>query len=359
MLIGIDGNEANVLNRVGSNQYAFKILDKLLKLDQKNQYLIYLKHPPVKDMPRASKNFQYRVIKTTPFWTQWRLPLALYLSSPKPDLFLTLGHYAPRFSPIPTLVTILDLAYLFFPRTFLKKDLFKLKRWTKTSVKKASHIFTISKSSKKDIQKYYQVSEHKITVAYPGIDHQRFETKSKTNLISGDYFLYLGTLQPRKNLKNLVLAYSKLPSHLKLNKLVIAGKKGWLYKPLFKLVKQLKLENLVIFTDYVQTKDLPGLIQQAKLLILPSFYEGFGIPVVQSMAAGTPVLVSRNSSLKEIVRSHGFYIKPPFKSQQIKQGIIQASKSKSNLKAARTQAKRFSWHRSAKNILEVINELNL
>ncbi|MFH1280292.1 MAG: glycosyltransferase family 1 protein, partial [Candidatus Beckwithbacteria bacterium] len=345
--------------RVGSNQYAFNILTKLQFLDQKNQYLVYLKHPPLSDLPKSNHRWQYRVIKSTPLWTQWRLPLDLYLKKPKPDLFLTLGHYAPKFAPMPTLVTILDLAFIFFPNTYLKKDLFKLKNWTKSSVKKARHIFTISNSSKKDIQKYYQVSPEKITVVYPGIDHQRFEKKSTTSLISGDYLLYLGTLQPRKNLENLVLAYSKLPDKLKTNKLVIAGKKGWLYKPLFKLVKQLKLENHVIFTDYVLSKDLPGLIQQAKLLILPSFYEGFGIPVVQAMAAQTPVLVSKNSSLKEIVKSHGFYIKEPFQSQQVKQGIIQALTSKPNLKAAQAHAKHFSWHQSAENILEVINGIDI
>ena len=171
--------------------------------------------------------------------------------------------------------------------------------------------------------------------------------------------LYLGTLQPRKNLENLVKAYSELPTKLQKNKLVIAGKKGWLFKPLFKLVKNLNLEKKVIFTDYVSNKDLPGLIQKAKLLILPSYYEGFGIPVVQAMSSNIPVLVSQNSSLKEIVKSYGIYIKSPFKAQQIKQGIIEALSSTTDINAAKNQAKQFSWDKSAKIILEVINEINL
>jgi glycosyltransferase involved in cell wall biosynthesis len=358
MIIGIDANEANVINRVGSNQYAFNILLRLVKLDKQNQYVVYLKHQPVDDLPKPNDQLSYQVIKSTPFWTQWRLPLALYFSKPRPDLFFTLGHYGPKFAPMPTLITILDIAFLLFPKTFLKKDLFKLKHWTKNSVKKASHIITISKATKRDIQKHYQVPEDKITVAYPGIDHQRFKP-SKKSLISGDYLLYLGTLQPRKNLENLVTAYSKLPEKYQANKLVIAGKKGWLFKPLFQLVKKLKLEGKIIFTDYVKDQDIPGLIQKAKLLILPSYYEGFGIPVVQAMAAGTPVLVSKNSSLKEIVKSHGFYIKQPFKARQVKQGIIQALTSRSDINAAQNQANQFSWDRSAKNILEAINELTI
>jgi len=251
------------------------------------------------------------------------------------------------------------LAFLFFPKTYLKRDLFKLKRWTKTSVNKAAHIFTISKSSKKDIQKHYQIKEDKITVAYPGINHQRFTKKSSQNLIKGDYLLYLGTLQPRKNLENLVKAYSQLSTKYQQYKLVVAGKKGWLFKPLFKLVKNLKLEKKVIFTGFVSNQQLPGLIQQAKLLILPSYYEGFGIPVVQSMAAGTKVLVSKNSSLKEIVKSHGFYIKPPFLSKQIKQGIIEALSKSTDLKSATSQASQYNWKKSGKIIMEVINEITL
>ena len=358
MLIGIDGNEANTINRVGSNQYAFKVLSELYKLDNKNKYLVYLKKPPLADLPKATNRFQYQIIKSVPFWTQWRLPLSLYLKKPRPDIFFTLGHYAPRFSPVPSIITVLDLAYLFFPNTYLKKDLFKLKRWTKASIKKAKAIITISKSSKKDIQKHYLVNADKITIAYPGINHQRFSKPSKSP-ISGDYLLYLGTLQPRKNLENLVKAYSELPTKLQKNKLVIAGKKGWLFKPLFKLVKNLNLEKKVIFTDYVSNKDLPGLIQKAKLLILPSYYEGFGIPVVQAMSSNIPVLVSQNSSLKEIVKSYGIYIKSPFKAQQIKQGIIEALSSTTDINAAKNQAKQFSWDKSAKIILEVINEINL
>ncbi len=356
MFIGVDGNEANIKNRLGSNQYAYNVLKQLNKLDKQNQYLIYLKHHPVKDLPEPSQNWQYQVVKSVPFWTQWRLPIALFLSKPKPDLFLSLGHYAPFIASMPTIVTVLDLAYLFYPKTYLKKDLFKLKHWTKKSVNKASHIITISKSTKKDIQKHYQVSKEKITVAYPGIDYKQFSQKRTSSLPYQDYLLYLGTLQPRKNLENLVLAYSQLPIKLKKYPLVIAGKKGWLYQSLFKQAKKLNLEKEVIFTGFINQKNLPSLIQHAKLFILPSFYEGFGIPVINAMASKTPVLVSKNSSLKEIVKSHGSYIKPPFLSSQIKQGIMKALASKPSLELAQNHAKQFSWQKTAKIIMEVINE---
>jgi len=364
VLIGIDANEANIKQRVGSNQFAFQVLWQLHQQDKQNTYLIYLQTRPLKDLPPVNQRWQYRILQPGFFWTQWRLPLSLYFNQPRPDIFLTLGHYAPRFSPMPTLVCIMDLAYLKFPQTYLKKDLFKLKHWTKNSVQKASHIFTISHHSKKDIQKYYQIPAQKITVTYPAIDHQ---VKFSPSKIKGNYLLYLGTLQPRKNLDNLIKAFSQLKKEEYKKgeyKLVIAGKKGWLYQSLFNQVKKLKLEKKIIFTDFVPKTQLPGLIKAAKALILPSLYEGFGIPVAQAMALGTPVVVSQNSSLPEIVGQAGIYIKAPFGPQEIEKGIIRVlsltkEQKEQLINQAEQRARQFTWHKTGQKILEVINELTL
>ena len=358
MLIGLDANEANVANRVGSNQFAFQVLWQLHQQDKRNSYLIYLQNQPLKDLPPITKRWQYRVLKPGFFWTQWRLPLSLYLDKQKPDIFLTLGHYSPRFSPIPTLISIMDLAFLKFPQTFLKRDLIKLKAWTKSSAKKATHIFTISESSKADIQKHYGIPANKITVAYPGVKSSQPKLKPPY----ANYLLYLGTLQPRKNLENLIKAFSQLSN--KSIKLVIAGKKGWLYQPLFNLVKKLDIQSRIIFTGFVSDQKAATLIKHAKSLILPSFYEGFGIPVVQAMALGTPVIVSHNSSLIEIVDSAGIYIKAPFGSKQIKQGIIEVlsltqEQKKQLILKAKNRARQFTWQKTGQTILEVLNDITV
>ena len=362
MKIGLDANEANVTNRVGSNQFAYQVLCQLYKQDKKNSYLIFLKDKPVKDLPPVTDRWQYRLLRPGFFWTQWRLPLSLYLDRPRPDIFFTLGHYAPRFSPLPTIISIMDLAYLKFPQTYLKKDLQKLKNWTKYSAKKASHIFTISQHSKKDIIKHYGVSQNKITVIYPAVNQPKGSSKITDKQIKGDYLLYLGTLQPRKNLVNLVKAFASLTPKNPQLKLVIAGKKGWLYQSLFTLVKQLKLEKKVIFTGFVPPHSIHQLIKKAQALILPSLYEGFGIPVLQAMSFSTLILVSQNSSLPEIVADTGIYIKPPFGSQEIEQGIIEVlaltQKQKKHLvNQAQQRAKQFTWRKTGQKILEVINEL--
>ena len=363
MLIGIDANEANVANRVGSNKFAYQVLQQLYSQDKHNNYRIYLKNKPVKDFPYENSKWKYSILKPTKFWTQWRLPLDLYFTRPKPDIFFTLGHYAPRFSPIPTIITIMDLAFLKFPQHFLKKDLHKLKNWTKYSAKNAKHIFTISQHSKQDIIKNYKIPAEKITVTYPSIDHQRFQAKILTGKYK-DYLLYLGTLQPRKNLINLLKAFSQLATRYPKLNLIIAGKKGWLYQEMFQQVKRLKLKNKVIFTGFVPEPDIPSLIKNARLLILPSFYEGFGIPVVQSMSVGTLVLVSKNSSLQEIVKNTGIYIQPPFTEKETRQGIIKALslsevKKQQLIKQAKQTARQFNWQKTGQKILEVIHELNL
>jgi len=115
MRIGVDGNEANVPDRVGSGMYAYQLLKHLYELDTWNEYMVYLKASPVVDMPRERKNWKYKVIGPDKLWTQFALPLRLIWDANKLDLFFAPGHYAPRFSPVPTVVSVLDLAYLKFP----------------------------------------------------------------------------------------------------------------------------------------------------------------------------------------------------------------------------------------------------
>ena len=125
MIIGIDGNEANVTNRVGVGQYAFHSLLALYDLDQTNQYHIYLKNPPLTDLPPQRKNWQYHVFGPSFLWTKIALPLHLYLDQIKLDLFYSPSHYSPMFSPFPTVPTIHDLGYLQFPQQFTKKDFYQ------------------------------------------------------------------------------------------------------------------------------------------------------------------------------------------------------------------------------------------
>lgn len=379
MIIGIDGNEANQKNRVGVGQFAFNVINSLEKIDKKNNYWIYLKELPNSNFPKERDNWRYLVFGPKKFWTQFALPLKLYSQFKKPDVFYSPSHYAPRFSPVRTVISIMDLWHHYHPEQFAKKDLYQLLNWERYSVRNAGRIVTISESTKKDIVKFYKYPEEKITVAYPGLDERykdikilRYKVKKieEKFKICGDYILYLGTLQPKKNLVNLIQALniliskefreaniSQYPDIL----LVIAGKKGWLFEEIFQKVKELKLEDKVVFTDFVDEAEKPYLIAGARCFVLPSFYEGFGIPVVEAMSSGVPVAISNTSSLPEVGGSAAFYFNPekPIEIAEAIAKVLKLSTAELNqvIKRGRSQAEKFTWEKCAGRVLGTLEEL--
>jgi len=358
------GYEANIKNRVGSNQYAFELLKAIHRLDRRNKYVVYLPGPPLADLPKERTGWQYRVIGPPRLWNILGLPGALYQQRPKPEVVFNPGHYSPLFFPAPLVISIMDLGYLHFPGQFTKPILFKLKFWTALSIRRARHIFAISESTKNDIMKYYGVASDKITTTYLGYDKSEFHHRlaeakiakvRKKYKISGDYILFLGTLKPNKNIEGLLKAFKLLDdSQLRL---VIAGRKGWLFKSIFNEVKQLGLEKRVIFTDFVEEEDVSALMTGAEVFAQPSFWEGFGIPVVEAMACGTPVVVSDAGSLPEIAGEAGIVVNPN-KPEDIARGIKGALKNRESLvKKGLVQVKKFDWEECAKQTIRVLERI--
>ena len=368
MVIGIDGNEANIANRVGVGQYSLSILKEWRKIaSPHNQFIIYLSQPPQFWMPKKNQYFSYRIFGPQRFWTQFALPFNLFSKKRAIDIFFSPAHYAPRFSPIKTVVTIHDLAYFYYPQEFKKNDLWQLKSWTKYSVKKAAKIIAVSQNTKKDLIKFYKINPQKITVVHNGYDTRRFngqlgssqiEKIKRKYKINSDYLVYLGTLQPRKNIEALIKAFPQVNKRFNKLKLVVIGKKGWLYKSIFSQVKKLGLEKKVIFTDFVLDEEIPFLLAGAKLFILPSLYEGFGITALEAMACGVPTLVSRVSSLPEVVDSAGHYIENPQNYSEISQKIAQILENpklqKELSEKGTKQAQKFSWKNCAEETLKVL-----
>ena len=311
MLIGIDANEANISQRVGIGRYAYQVLKGIYSLQEKSkeniEFDIYLKSKPLADLPKQKTGWQYLELKPPQLWTRFALPLYLNIYGRKMALFFSTSHYLPPFVKLKSVISVMDLSYLHYPQMFKLSDLYKLKYWTAMSVKKARKIITISNFSKNEIIKYYSVDPDKIIVAYPGVDRKKY--KPKRTLNKKDYILYVGTLQPRKNIMGLIEAFSRLENINKL-RLLIVGQKGWLYKDIFNQVRKRGLENKIIFPNYVTENQLISYYQEALCLVLPSFYEGFGIPVIEAFACGCPVIASNSSSLPEIVGNAGLLIDP-------------------------------------------------
>jgi glycosyltransferase involved in cell wall biosynthesis len=379
MIIGVDGNEANVKEKVGVSFYTLKLLEHFKKKANKNlMFITYLRDKPSDDLPREDANFIYEVVNGKFLWSQLYLPLALYknrLSKHKIDVFFSPAHYSPRFCPVPFIVTIHDLSYFYYPEEFLKKDLYQLTNWTKKSVDKSKRIIAVSKTTKKDIVKFYQIPEAKIEVVYNGyekkVKNQKSRPKAQAKGLSafgGDrpmdekieknkYILYVGTIQPRKNLLTLIRAFEMYNKQFPEFKLVIAGKKGWLYDDIFEEVKQRKLNNKIIFTGYLPSEKINWLYENAFCFVLPSLYEGFGIPLLEAMSFNCPVISSFTSSLPEVGDEACLYFDP--KNEVNLYEKLVSLKENENLRQeliekGKKRVKLFSWSKCAQETLEVI-----
>lgn len=369
MNIGIDANEANVLSRVGISEYAYQILIKLYAFREANDndynYTIYLKSDPLEHLPNKTSWWNYKVVKPSKLWTQIGLPIHLITTSRKPDVFLTLTHYGPRFSKIPTIVSVMDLSYLHYPQTFKKNDLYQLTKWTEYSVKKAKKVITISNSSKNDIIKYYKVRPEKVKVVHLGLKNLSMNAPSEKDLkefgVNQKFILFVGTLQPRKNISRLIEAFSRLPKEISSDhQLVIIGKKGWLYEDILSAPEKYNVKDKVVFLDYISDEDLPNFYRKAEVFVLPSLYEGFGLPVLEAMRYGCPVITSNVSSLPEAGGDAAQYFEPEDVDdikKSIEKVLTDRSLREKMIERGREHYKKFTWEKAAKEVLSAIEEV--
>jgi len=372
MVIGIDGNEANVSKKVGVQQYAYELLCGMYKLqdnkERKRFFTIFLKEEPKPDLPSPNSFWSYRVIPGKNLWVLKNLTPRLFWRE-KVDVFFTPSHYLPPFCRSPMVFTLHDLGYLKFSEQFKKYDFWQLKYWTAISIIISKYIIVPSESTRKDIVRHYKFSQKKIKVIPHGYDKLRFRPNISRNLvrqvikkyrIPSSYILFLSTLKPSKNVEGLLEAYKifkdRNPS---LNvALVIAGKKGWKYSSIFEKVDSLKLKGEVFFTDFVDEVDKPALLSGARAFILPSFWEGFGIDVLEAMACGVPVIASKVASLPEVGGDAVFYINPyniEGIAEKIEKVLFLPEKERAQMiKKGLRQAEKFSWEKSVKETIKVL-----
>jgi glycosyltransferase involved in cell wall biosynthesis len=377
MIIAIDGYEANVVHRVGIGRYAYEIIkhiyDHLFNQAVNDKYKnisvrIYLPDKPLSDLPPVSTKWQYRISQPRKLWTFIGLPMAIASDFPKSEVIFSPTHYIPRFVDGAKVMSIMDLSYIKYPQLFKAKDLYQLTKWTEYSIAHTKRIFTISQAAKHDIINQYHVPENRIVVTYPGIKILNSEKLVKDDMInkyqiSKNFILSVGTLQPRKNYVKLISAFALF---LKQNRqkfhnleLVIIGKKGWMYEAILAAPQKFGIESQVKFLDFVVDADLPYFYNNALCFVLPSLYEGFGLPVAEAMSYGCPVVVSKVSSLPEIAGNAGIYIDPE-NVESIAKGMLTAVRQRNLIqgkirsKNGLELVKQFSWEKSAQLTLDTL-----
>ena len=267
----------------------------------------------------------------------------------------------PLFTKLPGVVTVFDLSFVHYPEIYPTWRRIYLNFITRKACSKAEHIIVISKSGKHDLIKFFQIDPSRISVIYPGVNPKfkrgclnQINKFRQAKKLPSRFLLHVGTLQPRKNLPFLIKAFDK--ARLKGVDLVFAGGKGWYFDEIFKLVQTLGLEKRIHFLGYVSDEDLPLLYSAAEFLVFPSIYEGFGMPILEAMSCGTPVIASQTSAIPEAVGKAGLLFDPN-NIDDLVQHLIELVENPERLDQLReiapTHAAKFTWDKAGKQTAEI------
>jgi len=365
MKIAIDIREAGN-EKAGKGWYTYNLVCELLKLDKKNQYLLYTDSG--KNPFQGFKNAQIRHINSKSW--KWHFNVLKDIKAEKPDLFFAPTSYIiPAFAPkwLRVIMTVHDMVAFLFPSTHNAKAVIIEKLTLRRAVKKAADIFVVSENTRKDLLKRFHYPENHIHLVPcapadfyrdPVDPHELAKFREKFKL-PANFILAVGTLEPRKNfstlIKSFVIIKRKLPDY----KLVIVGKKGWKYHLIEETLKHYQLEKDVIFPGYLEAEDLKKIYTLATVFVFPSLYEGFGMPPLEAMACGCPVVSSNVASLPEVIADAGILIDPK-NAHKIADSVVSLVENDQIramlIERGRRRVEKFNWANSAKTALEVFDK---
>jgi len=369
MRIAIDARMGHT--RVGMGVYTRGLLRSLSKIDKTNDYDVILNEDRKEAFVPGQDNFHkiytsitYSSYFTRDFWEQVYLPILL--KKYQVDVYHGPNYILPIFSDKKMVLTVYDT--ISFSNWYKSISRYRVQKLLSLSSKRADRIIAGSENSKKDIIAILGIPEEKIKVIYIGVDkeYKVINDPSKLNVvrakhnISKKFILHVGSMSPRKNIPRLIEAYSKLPLELlKEYELVLVGGKSWRSGEIVAKIEQLGLRNGVIFTDFVEEDDLPLLMNAASLLAFPSLYEGFGIPPLEAMACGVPVVASNVSSIPEVVGDAALLF-DPYNVEEMTALICEVLTDEELrddlVRRGFERVKGFSWGKAAQETLAVYDE---
>ena len=360
MRIGIDASRAFVDNPTGTERYSYEVITRLLKLPEakKHTWILYVRPQFLisnfkflnNDQMFKCPNVQIREIPLSRLWTQVGLAARTWVDDL--DVLWVPAHTLPvlRKLGIRTVVTVHGLEYEWLPEYENWLQRWYLPLSTKYAVMSASRIIAVSEFTKRQLVERLGADERKIAVIHEGVTRQRLET-SVQRLVKGKYLLFVGTIQPRKNLVRLIEAFSRLDARR--YTLVIAGKLGWMYDEVVTLAKKHK----VVITGCINEAERYGLLRNALVYVQPSITEGFGLPVLEAMAAGVPVVSSSGGALAEVVGDAGVLFEPydvNDMSHKLSLVIHSHSLQEELIKKGRERVKQFSWEKAARETYRIL-----
>ena len=320
MRIAIDAHSIGA--KLGGNEsYALNLIEALAQIDQVNQYTLYVTTAEAHD--RFHQHWpNFKVRRTLPHTPLIRIPLTLSSELRKnPVDVLHVQFTAPPFCPCPVVVSIHDLSFEHLPQTFNRRSRTQLRLTVRHSARRAAHILTLSEHTRRDVIDTYGIDAARVTAIplaaprhfVPVKDDKELQRVRHNYGIDTNYILSVGSIQPRKNLVRLIKAYAELRAAYSGNscpKLVIVGKRGWLYDETFRALEETGVRDSVALTGYVPESDLPALYSGAICFVYPSYFEGFGLPPLEAMKCGAPVIVGNATSLPEVVGDAALQVDP-------------------------------------------------
>ncbi len=367
MLIAIDAS--TISTQGGPRTYVLGLLDALFRVDLENDYIIFYndpihlgRYPRAREIVLPGKN---------PLARLWREHVLLPLTCRRErvDLLHCPKSAIPYFSPCPTVVTLHDLIPLRHPETekFVAQLYWRLQ--IPIAARRSSFIITDSEHAREEIMADFRVAPERIKAIKLGFNPAMLENRNSVDgkavrnrygLPEG-YILYVGTIQPRKNIDTLIEAYARLRSDREnLPRLVVVGRKGWLYARLFASIDRLGIADEVIFTGFVPDEDLPYIYDGASVFAYLSFFEGFGLPPLEAMACGIPVVTSNTTSLPEVVGDAGITV-PPADTEQVAAALARILDDPELAVALGKRGKErsglFSWDAAARQTLTIYRNI--
>ena len=369
MHIGFDAH--SIGTGLGGNEtYASNLIEALAEVDTRNRYTLYVTKREAVDR-FANRWPNVKVRKTLPHTPLIRIPLTLTAElRRRPVDILHVQYTAPPLAPCDTVVMIHDLSFEHIPETFKRRSWMQMRLTVRRTARSAAHILTDSEYSRQDILRTYRLPPERVTTT-PLAASSRFEPVTDTHDLSRvlnkygihrDYILAVGSIQPRKNIARLIRAYTLMLSQHPDNapRLVVVGKRAWLFEETIKAAAVSAASENIVFTGYVPDSDLAALYTGALCFAYPSFFEGFGIPLLEAMRCGTPTITSDRTCFPEVVGDASLII-DPFDEQSIANGLWQMVSDAALREQLRSRGfvrcRLFDWRHTARQTLAVYEQV--
>ncbi len=352
--------------KTGVFYFAVNLLHNLSFWDKKNQYFLYSFYQIEKKiLDKFGNNFHNLVLRPKKGWLNLRLSAQMLFK--KTDIFLGLNQALPYYHPKKSIVFIHDLAFEYFPACY-PNTAKRLSRLTKYASQKANKLVAVSKNTKNDLIKIYNINKEKIEVIYHGLNEKFFPVEEKEIFkikrkyrIHFPYFLFIGSFKPIKNIPNILESFFWFVKKTKIPfLLVLAGSNYNEDEKIEEKIVQLKLNKNILKLGYVNENDLPALYSGATGFISPSFYEGFSLPIIEAMACGCPVITSKISTMLEITDKAALLVSP-YNTVEISQALYLLAFNKKLCldlkKKGLKNIKKYNWNKSAKSLLNIIKNI--